>query len=78
VLSRAVPGDLLAISGTHVVIIQDLNNPSGSNLITAYNQVQVIHSTKGNNRVVTWDVRHDVWAEVGNKDLLNYKLVRYR
>ncbi|SEP86995.1 hypothetical protein SAMN04487977_101666 [Treponema bryantii] len=49
ILAHAVPGDILVKPDDHVVIIQNLNYPDDTMLITDFNQIGVIHSCEGLN-----------------------------
>lgn len=53
------------------MIIQNLRYPEGSNVITAYNQIDLIHSTGGGN-AGTWQVQRDTWLSAGSSS--NYQL----
>jgi ribosome-associated translation inhibitor RaiA len=77
-ISRAVPGDILVIGGRHVVIIQNLRYPEGS-LITAYDQIDVIHATSGGTDTPNvWQVQKDTFASMDTAaQRLNYQLRRY-
>jgi hypothetical protein len=77
-ISRAVPGDILVHPGEHLVIIQDLSYSEGTAVITAYNQVTVIHATKGNYRETNWKVEQDHWGEIKNSGYEIYKLMRLK
>lgn len=48
-ISHAVLGDILVKAGDHVVIIQNMNYPEDSEVLTDFNQVDVIHSAEGIN-----------------------------
>jgi hypothetical protein len=74
-ISRAVPGDLLVKDG-HVMIIQNIRIPVGSDVITSYDQVDLIHATMGDPDHPTWQVQHDTWNIVDNR--ATYQLRRYR
>jgi hypothetical protein len=77
-ISRAVPGDILVIGGEHVVIIQNIRIPAGSDVITSYDQVDVIHATSGGlANPGQWRVQHDTWENIGN-NRASYQLRRYR
>ncbi|MCK9169812.1 MAG: hypothetical protein M0P01_05305 [Treponema sp.] len=85
ILSCAVPGDLLVISGDHVVIIQDLTyeegkeDAEGNPYIDNYADVDVIHSTQGGkNQEKEWDVQCGTWDDLGTTKKLNYRLRRYK
>ena len=75
-LSYAVPGDILVVGGSHVVIIQDLNYERENTVITDYSQVEVIHSTKGlKNSESTWNVVKGTWENI-QQTVTNYQLRR--
>ena len=75
-LSYAVPGDILVVGGSHVVIIQDLNYEGENTVITDYSQVEVIHSTKGlKNSEFTWNVVKGTWENI-QQTVTNYQLRR--
>lgn len=59
-----------------MVIMQDLQYLPGSEVITAYEQVKVIHSTQGDPKHPSWMVQKDSWADV--YDYAKYQLRRYR
>lgn len=78
-LSHAVPGDIL-VKETHVVFIQNLNYAEGSNVITDYNQVDVIHSTSGiDGNWKTWCVHKGNWFQIeANSNNTLYQLRRLK
>ena len=74
-ISRAVPGDVFVVGGSHVVIIQNIRIPAGSDVITSYDQVDVIHATSGGTGAnATWQVQHNTWREIGD----NYQAYQLR
>jgi len=76
-LSHAVPGDIL-VNETHVVFIQNLNYAEGSNVITDYNQVDVIHSTQGGTgQENQWNVQKGDWNALGNSKMI-YQIRRLK
>ena len=76
-LSYAVPGDILVVGGSHVVIIQDLNYERENTVITDYSQVEVIHSTQGGiSNPNQWKVQKGNWNELGATGKLAYQLRR--
>ncbi|GHU84955.1 hypothetical protein FACS189473_3320 [Spirochaetia bacterium] len=76
-ISRAVPGDLLVISG-HVMIIHDLERPADTSQITTFSQVKIIHSTSGDPSDPAWMVQRDTWNALGDGGKKDYKLKRYK
>jgi len=78
-LSYAVPGDILVVGGSHVVIIQDLNYERENTVITDYSQVEVIHSTQGGiSNPNQWKVQKGNWNELGATGKLAYQLRRLK
>lgn len=81
VIFHAVPGDILVVSGRHVVIIQNLNYPDDTMQITNFRQVDVIHSTSGiDKQWQTYKVHKGNWFQVEGNDYDDsiYQLRRLR
>lgn len=77
-LTHVVPGDILVISGSHVVIIQNLNYEENETVMKSYNDVNIIHATQGGlGQKNLWNVQRGVWNDLGNKKS-DYQLRRYK
>ncbi len=78
-LSHAVPGDILVKTADHVVIIQNLNYPDDTMLITDFSQIDVIHSCKSLlDEDALWKVRKSTFNEVDSvTNISSYQLRRY-
>jgi hypothetical protein len=77
-LTHVVPGDILVISGSHVVIIQNLNYEENEIVMKSYDDVDIIHATQGGlGQKNLWDVQRGVWNDLGNKKS-DYQLRRYK
>lgn len=79
ILSQAVPGDLLVISGNHVVIIQNLHYEIGETVLKHFSDVDVIHSTRGGDgQLNRWNVQKGTWGDLGLDYKALYQLRRYK
>ena len=81
ILSHAVPGDIFVVSGSHVVILQNLNYYLNNSVITDYKQVDVIHSTSGiEGQWKTYQVHKGNWYQIEagdtNKEYQLRRLIR--
>ncbi len=68
ILSHAVPGDILVVADSHVVIINDirLTQENGKVFVKNYADVDVIHSTSGGlNEPYGWNVQTGSWFDLG-------------
>jgi uncharacterized protein YfaT (DUF1175 family) len=79
IISHAVPGDLLVYedNGTkHMAIIEEIDIPEDSDVVTSFNQIRVIHASQGSLKEADAGMaRHDTWGTL-QSTFSDYKLKR--